>query len=228
MKTVILSFALFIFGFQSCLANNASAIRFDALEQKYHLSDEKITAHQLLSFFGLTSGLEVRFAPSLAQQTYELPQKLTETELLRWLANTFSSIQTYNQQQQLISLTVLPKGQVQSESLILANDPVNEGKAHKLKQTNKTAKERFQLRLKEFDQQLQAQIKQQIERSIHREEKLQYQKEQQALRNAQEQSVLTDKLRRLKVHDPELYTRLLEINQGRYPDLESEILYSKD
>jgi len=223
MKTVLISL-LYIFISQSCLASNSTAITFDAISQNYQLSQDSIQAHELLSFVGLTSGLEIRFAPSLAQETYQLPKRLTESELLRWLANTFSTVQHYNQQQQLISLTILPKGQYQSESLILANDPINEGKAHKLEQTNETAKGRFQLRLKEFDQQLQARIEQQIERSIEREEKIKSRTKQRDQQKAEKQTVLANKLRSLKSSDPELYARMLEINQGRYLGLEAEIL----
>ena len=223
MKTVLI-FLLYIFISQSCLANNSSAIKFDAIGQNYLLSQDSILAHELLSFVGLTSGLEIRFAPSLAQQTYQLPKRLTELELLRWLANTFSTVKNYNQQQQLISLTILPKGQYQSESLILANDPINEGKAHKLEQTNETAKGRFQLRLKEFDQQLQARLQQQIERSIEREAKINSRTKQRDQQKAEKQTLLANKMRSLKSSDPELYTRMLEINQGRYPELEAAIL----
>jgi hypothetical protein len=223
MKTVLI-FLLYILISQSCLANNSSAIKFDVIGQNYQLSQESILAHELLSFVGLTSGLEIRFAPSLAQETYQLPKILTESELLRWLANTFSTVQHYNQQQQLISLTILPKGQYQSESLILANDPINEGKAHKLEQTNETAKERFQLRLKEFDQQLQTLLQQQIERSIEREAKIKSRAKQRDQQKAEKQTVLANKMRSLKSSDPELYARMLEINQARYPGLEAEIL----
>lgn len=223
----ILLFTLLFLSFltqASQLDSQAQSIQYNASSQTYTLSADKITGHALLSFFGLQSGLGIRFSPSLSQQEYLLPTILSEQELIRWLKNNLSTVQGFNKQQELISLTILPKGQFHSDELIFANDPVNEGQAHQLGQTSTSAKQRFKLRIKEFSQAQQQQLTRQIDRNIARDlETKAREKDRLAKRNAK-QDTLVKQLKALKLEDPELYARILAVNKNRYPELEAKIL----
>lgn len=219
-------FLLFIcFGLTSQTSYSAQtpSIQYDSIKQYYEFAEQAISGHQLFSFLGLQSGLEIRFAPSLGQQNYTLPNRLTEQELIRWLASNLSLVQGFNKDQKLISLTLLPKGQLQSEQLIFANAPVSEGKSHQLGQTNTTAAQRFQLRVDELSQQEKFQLEQRIERNFEREKEASSRKAKRQARKDKEQQSLIDQLRASKISDPEMYARILELNKKRYPHLERAV-----
>ncbi len=224
MKIILLTLILLGLNLQESVADPAFNIQYKQSSQTYLLPENEILGHELFSFFGLQSGLEIRFSPSLARQKYLLPRILSEQQLIRWLTSNLSTVEGFNSKNKLISLVILPKGEFQSDELIFANDPVNEGKAHLLGQTNHTAKQRFQLRVAEFTHKQQQQLDYQIEKNFEREEHAKKRNTERRARKLQRQSALVEQLRFERSNDPELYTRLLEVNKKRYPDLEAKVL----
>jgi len=224
MKTLIFALLLLSLNSQASLKDQPNSIQYQASKQSYFLTTNKISGHELFSFFGLQSGLEIRFSPSLSQERYTLPTTMSEQELLRWLGKNLSTVHGFNEKKELISLTILPKGESQSETLIFANDPAIEGKAHRLGQTNTTAKQRFQLRISEFSQTQRQQLNRQIEKNFERENKAIAREQERLNKKRQKQEVLVTQLRSLRAVDPELYARILAVNKKRYPDLEAKVL----
>lgn len=224
MKIILITLVLLSLQAYQCFAEQSNNIQYHKPDERYLLPDQSITAHELFSFVGLQSGLEIRFSSALAQEELLLPKSMSEQDLLRWLAKNLSTVQGFNQQGELISLVILPKGQFQSNQLIFANDPTIEGKAHQLGQTNITAKQRFQLRVNELNQVQQNQLNQRIEKDLKREIQATSREQQRQARQSLIESSLVTQLKSLRDTDSELYDRLLGVNIKRFPDLAAKVM----
>lgn len=227
MKILLTTLVLFSISTPICWAKQSANIEYSQANQHYLMPESGVFGSALFAFLGLHSGLEIRFSPSLSEQKFILPASLNEAEIIRWLSHNLSTVQGFNRQQQLISLTLLPKGEYQSPELIFANDITQEGKAHQQGQTNSSAKARFQLRLQELDQAQQKQLKEQIEKNFDREQQAAARQQQRQQRKNQQLSLLVKQLQELRLEDPELYEHLLTINQNRFPALASKVLGQK-
>ncbi len=215
---------LFILLFCTATVNATEDIWFNKSNQQYYISESGVSSDELFQQFGLHSGLQIKFDKKLSSHIHLLPERLTEDELLRWIEKTFSTIKNTSNNQQLIALTIMPKGVFHSDFLISAISVVEEGTEHSLGNTSPEAKQRYQLRLQQIDSIHRQKIEEQVQKQLDLLKQNQDAWQEKKQRKDQEKNELVKDITPLLSKDPELARRLISIYKSTHPTLEADLL----
>jgi hypothetical protein len=190
---------------------------------RYHIDADKMAIGHFLQSFARYSGLEVQYDKKMNSTIAFADKSAREKDIIRFLDKQFSTIKSYSNNKELLSIVILPKGQFQSSTLIAAIDPIEEGISHKTGNTNQVAKERYRERLLQLDEKVRIQQEQRVDQRLKQKEQEELRAQQHKKSEQKEEQVLISKLKNLQDKHPEYYQHLLEINQNRFPELEQKI-----
>ncbi|MBQ0727458.1 MAG: hypothetical protein KBT77_08925 [Thalassolituus oleivorans] len=225
MKSLL--FALFFICFAPSVWCD-STIQYNNTSQTYHFPEKILSSTELFNEFSSLSGIQIFYDPQVVVPDLLRGSNLSEDAVLRFLDQNFSIIKTFNDQKNIITLQVLPKGEYQRSTLIKANDDsstphLTDQSIEKLS-TQESEQRQLVLKAKALREaaRLDAQEKHEENRSHSKEEREAHEKKRLKKENELKNEAITE-LKKFKKTDPEIYDRLLMIHKSRYPNIEAEL-----
>ena len=196
---------------------------FNPQSNRYHIEADNMALGHFLHSFARYSGIGVQYDRKMKAKIDFSHKSASEKDIIRFLDKQFSTVKKYSANKKILSIVILPKGQFQSEALIAAIDPIDEGLSYKTNEANPTARERYQERLLQLDQSVRIQQERRIDKRLQQKQQEELRQQKYNKNQQEEKEVLISKLKTMQDKHPEYYQHLLKVNQNRFPSLEQEM-----
>lgn len=225
-RFIIVSF-LYILTFNAEAQLNNNWFKYDDEKKHFSISGKSIHPAAFFQKISLYSGIEIHYEKTLSEGL-DLDFKDANTkEILNYIDTKFSTLKSFTKnnrnQETLITLTILPKGDFQSTNLALALNPIREAVAHKQQTTPTNAQEVYITRTQKMDFKIQQNLEKMASKTIEKEEIQQQKRNIKKDKKSKDKKTLVKELRDLRVSNPAIYQRKLEIMSWKHPNLKDSV-----
>lgn len=221
------SLMLIVFSLPTLAQENQTWFNYDEQNDVYSVMGDSIYPGAFFQKVSLYSGIELRYEKSISEGLNLEFEQTNINELIRFIETEFSTLKAYSKnaenQEVLVSLTVLPKGQFQSSELLLALEPIREAIAHKQNSTPSQAQQVYVTRIQSLELKAQKKLAKMTESAMQRQEAQAKREKQRKEKKIAEKQRLAVELKELRRTSPELYERKLEVLAWKYPDLQEPL-----
>lgn len=205
--------------FFSSLILAEDKIQYSSEKKQYLLNFEQMPVGYFLNKFSQYSGIGIEYDKRINDAIDMDDPAATEEQLVRWLETRYSTIKGLNEQGEVLTLKIMPKGQFQSEFLIPAINPIEEGVYQAGNTQGGISKRRYQQRFEQLEEKVRAHQQERIESRLEKKERNKKKQQQRVKKEQEKRKQLEAELDQFRESDPELYQRILEVNRHRYPGL---------
>ena len=205
--------------FFSSLIFAEDKIQYSSEKNQYLLNFEQMPISYFLNKFSQYSGIGIEYDKRINDAIDMDDPAATEEQLVRWLETRYSTIKGVNEQGEVLTLKIMPKGQFQSEFLIPAINPIEEGVYQADNTQNETSQNRYQQRFQRLEEKVRAHQQARIKSRLNKKAREEKKEQKRAEKEQEKRKQLEAELAEFKESDPELYQRMLEVNRHRYPGL---------
>ncbi|NVK37597.1 MAG: hypothetical protein HWE18_06715 [Gammaproteobacteria bacterium] len=204
---------LFIFLFITSLNLQANEDWFQYQEhtQTYNVDAINIHPSAFFKYLSFYTGIGIQYDQSISTPINFYGKNTSQQQLIQFLESEFSTLLTYkknkNNENILTNIAILPKGQFQSDNMVMAIDPVQEAITAKSDNMPTIARPVYQTRLESMEEKIRDQVERLAEKRIESRE---YRKQKMERIAAEKQTLKQQRLAELaelKVSDPKLYER---------------------
>lgn len=199
---------------------------FDKNTQSYTIEKNNVLPAIFFEKVSLHSGIEIRFDKYIDEPLNLDFYKSNLNDLVTFFDKKYSTLKSYsniNGKEKLISIAILPKGIFQSDSMVIAANPIKEAIIHQGNKSSESAKNIYLTRIEKMNHKVKEQIqraaKKAIKMNIHMA-KIKKDRETEELR---ENQYLLKELAELKQENPDVYKHRVSIMSWRDPQIDNKV-----
>jgi hypothetical protein len=227
MLRYILVSCIYILTFNVEAQSNTNWFQYDSDKQQFSITGKAIHPAAFFKQIILHSGVEIHYEKYLSDGLNLDFEGSDINEIFNFIDTNFSTLKAFiknNEDNEILTtLTILPKGNFQSSNLVLALNPIREAVAHKQQTTPLNAQEVYITRTQKMDLKIQQNLERMASKEIEHKEKQRQKRNIKKENTSSEKNALIKEFRELKVSNPEIYQRKIEIMSWKYPDLKDAI-----
>ncbi|GAA6135384.1 hypothetical protein NBRC116188_21740 [Oceaniserpentilla sp. 4NH20-0058] len=217
----ILFLVLSLFSLVTHSQNNDTWFQYHSDKDTYTIDATNIQPAAFFKKLSLSSGIEIQFDASIVKPISFYGKQVPQDAIFRFLEKEFSTLTKYKKNKRnedvLTSLAVLPKGQFQSNKMIVAVDPVTEAVNDKKGTMNKKAIPAYATRFHHLKEKVKHSTDKSAENQINHEERREQRIAEKRARREERMKQKQRELQALKEKDPALY----EMQKQRWGDFQN-------
>ena len=198
----------------------------DKKTQTYDIQKNNVTPAIFFEKVSLHTGIEIKFDKYIDEPLNLDFYKSNLNDLIVFLDKKYSTLKSYskvNNQETLISIAILPKGIFQSNSMVVAVNPINEAITHQNNESSESAKNIYLTRMEKMNYKVKEQIQRAASKSIKMKTHFQDLKKQRKIENDKAEKDKLEDLAVLKQENPDLYKHRISIMSWRDPNIDTKV-----
>jgi uncharacterized protein YcbK (DUF882 family) len=199
---------------------------FDKEAQTYDIQKNNVTPALFFEKVSLHTGIEIKFDKYIDEPLNLDFYKSNLNDLFDFLDKKYSTLKSYskiNNQEQLISIAILPKGIFQSDSMVIAANPIQEAIIHQGNESSEPAKNIYLTRMEKMNNKVKEQIQRAANKAVKMKTHFQNLKRKRQTEKDKADKAKLAELATLKQENPDVYKHRISIMSWRDPKIDNKV-----